>query len=139
VSVTTSRGTYESVIQILIKSFDAFKCYHDIEKLIHKYENVDRDPYNGEILCGGNTYVFMDYERDILKPYVEKELTFANQIYNLNLEPLEGIHLTGSLWYMPNECYSLDDNLHTTGRKHVKNAYDLAVTIAKYKLFECFI
>lgn len=34
----------------------------EIESIAMKYENYDRDERTGEILQGGNTFVFVDYD-----------------------------------------------------------------------------
>ena len=37
----------------------------DVERLLSKFESIDRDERTGEILEGGNCYLFVDYERGI--------------------------------------------------------------------------
>ena len=38
----------------------------EIENLVKGFEEVERDEYSGEILSGGNTYIFVDYDYDTL-------------------------------------------------------------------------
>lgn len=54
---------YSAVIWVTIKDQSISK--KEIENIALKYENVYRDEITGEILQGGNDYVFVDYSADI--------------------------------------------------------------------------
>ena len=45
-----------------------------IEEITKKYESIDRDERTGEILCGGNTFVFVTYDYNLK---LTEELTNA--------------------------------------------------------------
>jgi hypothetical protein len=149
VSVKTDGATYDESIHVVAKTIDAMKHYYDIEKLIHKYESIDRDQYSGEILLGGNTYVFMGYDRDALKPYIEAELNFATKVYAEAIEPYQCVQVIGDLIYTPTNVYNdgiiageCSIKVHRTdhnGRRNVGCATGLAIAIAQYKLFGYFI
>lgn len=52
-----------SAYDVEIKSLDIDK--DEIEKIVSKYENIRYDERTGEILSGGNTYVFVSYDYDV--------------------------------------------------------------------------
>jgi hypothetical protein len=149
VSVKTDGATYDESIHVVAKTVEAMKHYYDIEKLIHKYENIDRDQYSGEILLGGNTYIFMGYDRDALKPYVEAELDFATKVYAEAIKPYQCVQVIGDLIYTPinvyndgmstGKCFINDYRTNHNVRRYVDCATELAIAIAQYKLFECLI
>lgn len=60
VSITHKYCGYSEAynVKLLTKEIDA----KAVEKLLNKYESVDRDEYTGEILLGGNTYVDVYYD-----------------------------------------------------------------------------
>nr|DAG28522.1 MAG TPA: hypothetical protein [Caudoviricetes sp.] len=39
----------------------------EIEKIAHKFQEIDRDERTGEILSGGNCYVFVEYKEGIFE------------------------------------------------------------------------
>lgn len=47
-------------IWVTVKAFDIDK--KEIENIAMKYENYSCDERTGEILSGGNTFVFVDYD-----------------------------------------------------------------------------
>lgn len=52
--------TYDGAIWVTIK--DSNIKLEDIENLVKKYENYRTDEITGEILSGGNTFVFVQYD-----------------------------------------------------------------------------
>ena len=60
VSVKASYGGYSSSVNITIKTMKALVLKKKIEDISNKLENYDRDQATGEILMGGNTYIFIN-------------------------------------------------------------------------------
>lgn len=76
VGVTSS---YNS-IDVTVKSLDVdFKA---IENLANTYEKIDRDYATGEILCGCNTFVNVDYANSIKEDLKEKYSQTAEEFWN---------------------------------------------------------
>lgn len=71
-SVKTSRGGYESAVRVKVKSSKALKVLGKIEHIADDLEKVDYDERTGEILAGGNTFVFVDIDYDLEKKLREK-------------------------------------------------------------------
>lgn len=65
------KDAFSNRYDVTIKTFKVDK--NDVEKIVKKYENVDYDERTGEILSGGNNYVFVQYDWD-LKSKEEKRL-----------------------------------------------------------------
>lgn len=65
VSVRCRHYTTDAAIYVTIK--DASVHGHTVEKIARSFEQIDRCPNSLEILAGGNTYVRVDYDRDLLK------------------------------------------------------------------------
>lgn len=51
---------YSAAIYVTIKEKEIDK--KEIENIAMKYNDIDRDERTGEILMGGNTFVFVDYD-----------------------------------------------------------------------------
>ena len=68
VSVTSD---YDS-INVTVKSIEV--DFKKVEKLANSYESFRTDERTGEILCGGNTFVFVsyDYKLDLTEDLIEK-------------------------------------------------------------------
>lgn len=56
----------------------------DVEAIVHEYESISYDEYCGEILAGGNTFVFVDYAWDVLNAAKEKYMRKAEEIFEAN-------------------------------------------------------
>lgn len=68
-SIRVSSGS-----SIEVKLLDPKLDYDQIESLLkEEYESVHRDDATGEILSGGNTFVFIEYDYDLIKT-VQEEL-----------------------------------------------------------------
>lgn len=74
ISVRTDGAGYSDAIRIKIKDV-AIKA-KAIEEIADKYESIRYDEYTGEILEGGNLYIFVEYDWETVdkayKPYLEK-------------------------------------------------------------------
>ena len=80
VSVKTQQGGYSSAVNVKIKTKKGLAKMQEIEAIGNSKESIDRDERTGEILMGGNTYVFVDIdykfkskiEDDIQKEYIKQ-------------------------------------------------------------------
>jgi hypothetical protein len=61
VSVRARRG---EGISVLINSAEVKKAL--VESIARPFESISRDHYSGEILCGGNTFVSVEYTDEAL-------------------------------------------------------------------------
>lgn len=75
ISVRCNNIGYSSAVRITIKKANIRKS--DIEAIAKKYENIDRCDISGEILLGGNTYIFVDYDNDVFNHVYENYLEIA--------------------------------------------------------------
>lgn len=62
VSVKTKQGGYSSAVNVAIKTKKALALMKEIEAIGNSKESIDRDVRSGEILAGGNTFVFTDID-----------------------------------------------------------------------------
>lgn len=56
----------------------------DVEEIVNSYESIRYDEYCGEILAGGNTFVFVDYDYNTLKAAREEYMEKAEEIFEAN-------------------------------------------------------
>lgn len=64
VSVKASSGGTSSSVRVSIKSEKALVLKSKIENIAKSKESVDRDDSTGEILAGGNTFIFTEIDWD---------------------------------------------------------------------------
>ena len=91
VSVKTDYYSMGSSIRIKIK--DASVSSALVEKIANEHESIDRDQ-SGEILSGGNRFVFVDYtpeaEAALSAQYLDRVKAALAQIHDNYLIPVEG-------------------------------------------------
>ena len=81
VSVRTERGELEYVVYVSVKTMKAFLLKKNIEAISDSLKNIDRDERSGEILSGGNTFVFVDVDykfSELLLSKLEKSIEDSN-------------------------------------------------------------
>lgn len=88
VSVTKRRGGFSSAINILVKDMLNVDLGY-IQDIVKKYQNIDKDERTGEILSGGNTYIFVEYDYSTLN----KEYSGVMQKLINKLVALKGRYL----------------------------------------------
>jgi hypothetical protein len=59
-------------INIKIKTLKALPYYEKIEKIGSKHEEIERDEITGEILSGGNLFVFVEIDYDLKREIAKK-------------------------------------------------------------------
>ena len=85
ISVRERSGGYSTAYYITIKDPTIDK--HEVEKIAEQRESYERDYATGEILAGGNTYVFVDYDDNVFdevaKPYEKKANDYLQKVKNI--------------------------------------------------------
>lgn len=86
VSVRSRNSGYDEAIDVTIKDLKVNKA--KVEAIASRHEHIRRCEYSGEILAGGNTYVFVTLDYDALSAAKEELLETAKKIINDNKDLL---------------------------------------------------
>ena len=86
VSVRSRNSGYDEAIDIEIKDLTVNKM--KVEEIASRYEYIRRCEYSGEILAGGNTYVFVTLDYVALSEAKEELLEVAKKIIDDNKDLL---------------------------------------------------
>ena len=78
VSVKSGYSGYDSVLRITIK--DLTVSYQTVENIAKHFEEYERDERSGEILEGGNTFIFTDYDYDAIRAAADEMIKQATEI-----------------------------------------------------------
>lgn len=78
ISVRKSRGGYETAYYVDIKKFTINK--EDIETIVNKFKSVRYDERSNEILAGGNTFIFVNYDSQMERKEFERIQKFYQEI-----------------------------------------------------------
>lgn len=98
---------------INVKILDPKLNFDQIETLLRdKYESYQRDKATGEILSGGNTFVFIEYDQNIVKEISEQLYPTISPF----LEKCSGRWSIASLVKHYVESQSLEYDVHLTKR-----------------------
>ncbi len=83
VSVKARSGGYSSSVNVSIKTTKALALRKKIEKVGESQESYERDYASGEILSGGNTFIFVDLDYKFRKAVEDKiQAEFEKQTKN---------------------------------------------------------
>ncbi|MEY8256397.1 hypothetical protein AAK706_01540 [Erysipelotrichaceae bacterium 66-17] len=139
VSVSVKDAGWSTKVDITIK--DPTVNAHEIEAIVNKRESIDRDERTGEILAGGNTYVFVSYKYGLFDQLASDYLAEAeNAMHHMaeahqsvepirdNLRLIKGTPCTVETVKEVNGIRMRDDE------RIVGNAQELAKYIAMYTL-----
>lgn len=144
VSVRVSDAGYETAVRVKIKDINVDRAV--VERVAKRYSEVDRDERSGEILAGGNTFVFVDYDYDVLKNATEQYLEQAQAVIDSVKEPCVGVdaatrpdgsrlvyfHHAPNSSYNSAEIYGKGGDHYYENRHAAYNAYALAQAIALF-------
>lgn len=120
----------EYAIRCTIKNAEVNR--RDVEKIARSFEVIDRDEVTGEVLLGGNVFVFVDYAYGLIE---EAAAVYEDEARGI-LEDMEG-----------HECMSIGDGLFLAelnglevrqsgvGGRLIRSTRDLAVALYKFRAF----
>lgn len=136
VSITTQNGVWDDKINVHLKTISALKLHNEIEKLAYNYESIDRDVRTMEILTGGNTYIFISYEYDLLDEYSAKYQTIAEELFSkassdhmMPIKVLENVAYYGIVEDTNQICYN-------NKFREVRTSNALAKKLAMIEIFD---
>ena len=134
VSVRSSR--YDTAAKITIHNPHIDR--HRIEKILRPaYEEIDRDDVTGEILPGGNTILFIEYEYGIFEEVAREWMATAKGLMQSKAEVtriFDGLYLLD-----PDHCGALeirqqDENTSCTYRVHsISHLCEFLYKFAEFK------
>ena len=134
VSVRSSR--YDTAAKITIHNPHIDR--HRIEKILRPaYEEIDRDDITGEILQGGNTMLFIEYEYGVFEDVAREWMATAKGLMQSKAEVtriFDGLYLLD-----PDHCGALeirqqDENTSCTYRVHsISHLCEVLYKFAEFK------
>lgn len=134
ISVRERSGGYSNAYYITIKdpSIDKDK----VEKIAKRQESYERDMRTGEILEGGNTYVFVNYDDaafdEVSKPYEKKASEYLEQARNI--EDGYSIRIKDGVW-LSKDGNSLE-MIVQNDKQHARRRIDNDPTYLSKKLYQ---
>lgn len=112
ISVRSKLAGYDSAICVTLKDLSLPK--HLIQKILDKeFSSISYDERCGEILSGGNTFVFVDYDYNLMENAIEEKIPLAKKL-------VEELNSKDDYW-----CYELakNNNLTLYASKEIESLY----------------
>ena len=138
VSVRGGYCGYSVSADITIKDLKADR--KAIEKVCKKFQSIDYDCASGEILEGGNTYIFVKYDYDTLKNAIEEEVNKLDSLMAEIEKEQKHIKKNDSEYVLfkqgDNFCMVVYENGSTFGKIIIRPAN---LTEFKYSLARCLV
>lgn len=79
INVRTGYSGYSSTVDLTIKDLAIQR--NEIVKLVNRYKVMSYDDQTGEILLGGNTYIRVEYDFNLVYEAIEAKLEEAKKIW----------------------------------------------------------
>ena len=143
-SVRKQDCLYSDAFYIYIKQ--AHININDVERLARaKFEQVDRDEHTGEILSGGNTFVFVDYDtqayEQVSDQFNENLLNAIMTKWSEKVQGSELVEFAPNMWYKIAYDENRKENYIQFCANYSKKSIDYvqskyaAVTLLRYGYF----
>lgn len=136
ISVRQQNGGYNETFYIKLKS--PYIDINKVNKVVAKYQSYEIDERTGEILAGGNTFIFVRYEDNIFNEVIQKHLTNANELISKFNETTSVIRLNNNIITIKGNSCLLIQNTKECETKKIYSIEDLAKCIFKIKEFGTF-
>jgi hypothetical protein len=132
------RGCADIYINVTVKNI--MLNLDEIDGILkEKYESIDRDRRTGEILQGGNTFVMIEYDEEVMYQAIKQRKADAQKILD-NLDKFECEAGYGKIFYedekikvyiFPNEKTLSFHQGNEQKRFSVSDSYDMAKAMIK--------
>lgn len=115
---------YDESITITIKDITVSR--KKVEEIAKKFEEIERDYYAMEILAGGNTYVHVDFDWQVLEEAKKDFMEIAEKIYNDSQD------------YGENELYRVAENNNKVAfyQAHYSNGNPPTISLSEIKVIK---
>lgn len=135
VSVRVSDCGYSTSINIKIKVPTISRRM--IQKLLNHYEDIDRDEFNGEILQGGNTYLFVNYDDNVFnsEEVINKYLPLAQKTIDSITETDSFIKIADGLFYYEDKQTGEKTVRQTLSNEPCSRFCDDVINLSQYIYF----
>lgn len=139
VSVRVKDCGYSTSVDLTIKN--PLIRYTEVEEVAERFNSYERDEKTGEILEGGNTYIFLGYENGLLAEVAEPLLETAQMVlssgkYDGRIIAKNGANSVSLCKYDKNE-WTISETDGSTGTYKptywIRCAYDLAVAMWRFE------
>jgi hypothetical protein len=107
VSVRANSYSMGSSIRIEIKS--AAVRASKVKEIAEKFQRIDRCSYSGEILNGGNRFVFVEYDRDLVESKADEIEPLIGDEPGRPVE-IEGLEVWPCTSHNSEYCYTIPGN-----------------------------
>ncbi len=138
VSVRGGYCGYSDRAEITIKDMKADR--KAIENVCKKFQSIDYDSASGEILEGGNTYIFVKYDYDTLENAIEEEVNKLDSLMAEIEKEQKHIKKNNSEYVLfkqdDNFCMVVYENGSTLGKNIIRPTNS---TEFKYSLARCLV
>lgn len=128
--VSVKNCGYSTSAHVYIKSPTVNRL--DVEKVLKRFDQVERDTRTGEVLEGGNLYLFVEYEYGLFE---EPSQAWQSAAAGLYWETGEVVQASKGLWYLPQEKELRQQNSSGSTTRRIGSIADLAISLYKYATF----
>ena len=136
ISVREQNGGYNETFYITLKS--PYINTKDIDKVVAKYQSYETDERTGEILSGGNVFIFTKFGDGVYNEVIQNHLVEANELINKFNETTSAIRLNDKIILMKlNGCLQIRD-MEECETKNIYGIEELAKCLFKIKEFGTF-
>lgn len=121
---------YSTSTHVYIKSPTVNRL--DVEKVLKRFDQFECDARTGEILAGGNLYLFVEYEYSLFDVPSQAWQSTAAGLYR---ETGELVRAFDGLWYLPQEKELRQQNATGSATRRIGGVADLAIYLYKFATF----
>lgn len=134
VRVSVRDAGYSTAIRARITSPEV--SAETVRRILSKYEEIDRDERTGEILMGGNMYIFVEYAEGVFDTVAQEWAATAHGLMNSTEETtriFDGLYLIN--WERSGRLTIRQQNSTYYGNINVYSLADICICLYKFARF----
>ena len=136
VSIRTEDAGYSYAFHLKVR--DPHVSLQEIEDIVHPHESVRHDEYTGEVLAGGNTYIFVKRDSSVKFGILEGVLELVKKVRGMN----DGTGEKLGHYFIMNDSGSIrlstdwEDGIHTNRMYSLLESDEMIAEWISYKISE---